>query len=505
MDAVNPDYMVVRLLYSGSKIPVWVLPGTMLFGLFPVIGQIYHGALPYYVGLPAYALFGTGIVGIRLANLLFGLIVIAAAGGFLRAFRVYPIIGSVCLAALAVDPGFLFSFRTQFYITLLPLAFLLTSIALIECRKSRLTSWISVAAGFLAGASVYGYFIYAFLLPAAALHAFWRSCGAPYQRRLAFRWLVGLVLGVTPYLLGMLLILRATGGVRGFLHFIVHNLNELGAASSPMPLVERVSYFGTMVSWTLQDVGPASMMLHGTLPITFPGIKFALLLAVPALGLIVSLILRPRFSGLVVLASMFVGMFTLVLFFGNRLWLHHAALLLPVAYIALALTMDLFLALFAAKFGWLPSAGASALVLPLLVGNVVDRQAIFSELQRTGGVGLSSDAIPRFAEESLQSGALTHAFFPDWGVFMPFAMVTHGAIQITTGFAPEDAFRTLCDGKDALLALMDGQGPDRLPDWIKEVGWGQPDITIYRQRDGNPVLTAIRWRALTVDHPLCPK
>ena len=88
---------------------------------------------------------------------------------------------------------------------------------------------------------------------------------------------------------------------------------------------------------------------------------------------------------------------------------------------------------------------------------------------------------------------------------MPFAMVTHGAIQITTGFAPEDAFRTLCDGKDALLALMDGQGPDRLPDWIKEVGWGQPDITIYRQRDGNPVLTAIRWRALTVDHPLCPK
>ena len=112
MDAVNPDYMVVRVLNPATSVPIWVLPGTMLFGLFPVLGQIYHGALPFYIGLPVYAVFGTGVVGVRLANLLFGLIVLAASASFLRAFRVNGYIAGFCLAALALDPEFLFSFRT---------------------------------------------------------------------------------------------------------------------------------------------------------------------------------------------------------------------------------------------------------------------------------------------------------------------------------------------------------------------------------------------------------
>ena len=58
MDAVNPDYIVPRLLNpAAAEMPAWVIPGTLLFGKLPTIIAIYHGALPYYLGLPVYALF----------------------------------------------------------------------------------------------------------------------------------------------------------------------------------------------------------------------------------------------------------------------------------------------------------------------------------------------------------------------------------------------------------------------------------------------------------------
>ena len=85
----------------------------------PTIVQVYHGALPFYIGMPLYALLGTGVFGVRIANFIFGTIVIIAASIFLRAFRVRPIFVGLALTTLVLDPGFLFSFRTQFYITLL--------------------------------------------------------------------------------------------------------------------------------------------------------------------------------------------------------------------------------------------------------------------------------------------------------------------------------------------------------------------------------------------------
>jgi len=504
MDAVNPDYLVVRLLNPGTDMPDWTLPGTLLFGLFPVIGQIYHGALPFYVGLPVYALFGTGIVGVRLANLVFGLIVLVAAGVFLRVFRVRPAIAGICLAALALDPGFLFCFRTQFYITLLPFALLLFSVALVERRRMTPTPRLAVAAGFLAGFSVYGYFIYIFLAPVAAAHALWRWREEQNRRRLALWWLLGLAFGGAPYLVGMLLILIETGSVHGFLNFITSYLKGLGVAEAPTSLSQRFSYFYTMVWWTLFDVGPSMVMLQKAVPLFLPTFKLVVLLAVPALGLVVNLIRSPRSPGLFIVAGFFLGAAALVGTFGTRLWLHHVSFLPPLLYLALALTLELLATRFAARRAVLAAVVAIGLVLPLAAGNAIDRQAVLSELARTGGVGLTSDAVERFAEDSLHSPVPTHAFFPDWGVFMPFEMITRGRVPLTTGFTPQDARRRLCGGQDALLALMVGPGPDRLPAWIDEVGWGQPDIATYWQRDGVPVLTAIRWHASAPVHPVCP-
>jgi hypothetical protein len=125
------------------------------------------------------------------------------------------------------------------------------------------------------------------------------------------------------------------------------------------------------------------------------------------------------------------------------------------------------------------------------------------DLERTGGVGLASEAIERFAEDSRSNPESAFAFFPDWGVFMPFEMVTGGQIPLLADFSPEAARRKLCEGQDALLAIINDKGLDRLAPWIDAVGWGSPEIVVYRQRDNVPVLTSVRWRASAPTHPAC--
>jgi hypothetical protein len=500
MDAVNPDYMVVRLLHPHAAVPIWILAGQLLLGRFPVLVQIYHGALPFYVGLPVYVAVGTGLIGIRLANLVFGGLVTASAGLFLRSFGVQPFIAALALVALALDTGFLFSFRTQFYITLLPLALIFASVALVEYRRDHPTPLIAVLAGFCAGLSVYGYFIYCFLLPAVAAHAAWRWHGRVEWRRTLLWWIAGLALGGSPYLLAAVLVFIYAGGLQGFFDVINTSLNTLGVADSSLSLTQRILNFWTTVSWTIRDVGPPDMMLSEVPLILLPLIKTFLLLALPAAGLLASLSARLRSPGLLVAVGLFVGQAVLFIVFGSRLWLHHAAPLLPILYVALALALDQV----ARVVGPRPGAVAAAVVLsPLLAGNAYDRHSVFALLAQTGGVGLTSDAIERFAQDSVSVHVPTRAFFPDWGVFMPFEMITRGRIPLSTDFSPQEARHTLCSGKDVLLGLTVHPGPDRLPAWISETNWGTPDITIYRQRNDVPELIAVRWHAATQPTGAC--
>jgi hypothetical protein len=485
-------------------VPDWTPRGTLLFGRMPLLGQIYHGALPLYVGLPVYVLFGTGVVGIRLANLLFGALVLAAVAAFLRAFKVRAAIAGACAVALALDPGFLFAFRTQFYITLLPVAALLASVALLEARHDAPTRRVAAACGCLAGIAVYGYFIYLFLLPAVALHAAWRWGARSDQRALALAWLAGAAIGTSPYLLALLLMTIANGGVHGMLQAINTSVTSL-AITTKLSLPQRLGFFAKMAVWTIHGAGPAAAMLHRPAPQSMAALKTVLLLAIPTSGLLLSLARPPRSPGLVVIAGCLAGCAALFAVFGNRLWLHHAVPILPLLYIGLALTLDLLASWAKPRRALLATLAACAVAAPLLAANWLDQQATFGALETTGGVGLASEALDRFAADSAAAAARTSAFFPDWGVFMPFEMITHGRIPISTGFPPEAARQALCHGRDVLVALVDARKPDRLEGWIGEVGWGQPDITPYYQRDGVPVLTAIRWHASAKAHAPCPR
>ena len=84
MDAVNPDYMAVRLLNRRhEQVLPWLLPGNYLDGRYPILISFYHGSQQMWLGLPFFWLFGTTVTGLRLTHAMFALGVLAAMYAFL--------------------------------------------------------------------------------------------------------------------------------------------------------------------------------------------------------------------------------------------------------------------------------------------------------------------------------------------------------------------------------------------------------------------------------------
>src|SRR5208282_972642 len=276
MDAVNPDYMVVHILHPlATNLPVWSMPGNMLLGRFPLVGGIYSGALPLYLGLPIYWVFGTGIEGIRLSHMVFGLVVLTGGAAFLRAWNVRPLIVAIALCALALDPAFLFAWRTQFYITLLPLAPLFASVALTQSTREAASRRTAVLAGLLAGIACYGYFIFGFLVPTAFVHA-WIVSRRSGQVTVIW-WLAGFAMGVAPHALAAALLWHATGGAADFIAYIRGTLASLSPGQSHLALFQRVTLFFDYVRLSVLGYGPKAMMIQ-QYPSSAPTLRLVLLL-----------------------------------------------------------------------------------------------------------------------------------------------------------------------------------------------------------------------------------
>ena len=222
-------------------------------------------------------------------------------------------------------------------------------------------------------------------------------------------------------------------------------------------------------------------------------VRAALVVAMPAAVFAFGAFSRRPVPGLASCAGLAASFFVLALVFGDRLWAHHFAAVVPILYAGFIIALDRVAT-------GLPSVGVrrslvAAMIIPLAFINGVNQQVFATELRASGGVGLASDAIVRFAEQSQASAPQTHFFFPDWGVFMSFAMITAGRFPYEMNFDPVAARRELCGGNDVVLALVHTHGDLRLDGWARLVDWSAPRTEAFRQRDGSIVLDVARWRA----------
>ena len=493
MDAVNPDYMVARILGSGARsFAGWAPPGNDLLHRFPVLVGLHHGSMQFWLGLPLFAIFGMSVTGLRLVHMCFALGVLAASYWLLLRGGVRRWLAAGACIALALDPAFVFAFRTQGYITMAPFALLMLTVgALMRARDTvdrKRTAWLIVSGG-MAGLACFGYFIYSFFLPCLLIAASRLPSGRNRMRNVG--WLcLGIALGASPYVAGYALIAYDMKSIRGAWSHLISVEPGLGLAARNGSLAERFDHLVEMFDMVLTDSWHRTLMFREDSRSAVERWKAVALVALPLAGWLA--IERMRISSWMVrvlvglLASYVAG--TLV--FGTRLAGHHFMPLVPLVYVTLAASAESLLTRFGAM---LVRAGVWVAGCVLLALNVAADSREIAMLQRTGGVATFSDAINRFGSDLAAGTGDDLLAFPDWGLFMPVAFLTHARYEMEPILNEAQLRRALCGGRDVVVGLIDGDRASRARALQDALRWSAPYVHPYRQRDGTIAFEAFRF------------
>jgi len=492
-DEVAPDYNVVRVLnWNHPHITGDALPGNLVFGRLPILNGLHYGTQTMWLGLPAFWVFGTSVAGLRITHGLFALGILAAVYALLCAAGVRRWWAAGACAALAVDPAFVYSFRTQGYLSLAPSAWMFLSLYALQrtatATVERQSRWLALG-GLMMGLAFSGYFIYIFFAPviAVAVLLWVGPRGVPPQRtkRLAY-WIAGFAIGTLPYIIGYGLLIISEGGLAAGWAYIVYAQELAGGRATDFSFNDRVAFFQIIVRLAFSNASHHVLIFGEDVPAVGAELKMLLLLGLPPLLWVIAEYRKRATPMLRILLGMQICFVPWALYFGGRLWAHHYEPLIPIAYATLALALLTLVGDPAAKWRrWIYAAPFA--VLLVLNAAAIDDEA--AALRAKGGVGLYSDAINHFADDILRGRRDDYVVMPDWGLFTSAVFLTGGTVEMDTYEQFPHARDVLCAGRNVSVALINGDRAARFANWQKELEWGPPIIKDYRQRDGTIVFS----------------
>jgi hypothetical protein len=450
MDAINPDYLAARMADPGTATTAGVLPGNLLWKRWPLLaGGLYHGSIHAYLTLPFYLVFGGTVLSLRLAHLCLGMIVVVSAATFLWKTTHSKLATASATLALVTDPGFIFTFRTQAYITTFPIVAILYGLAQLYEPGGRRQKHLFVA-GLCVGAAIWGYFIYGFMIPGIMLviAADRRTRHSGILRSLTV-FVIGTGLGLLPYVVGYTSLFVRVGGVH-------QGLEWMSQAISSAHVISDESYSDRLHFVLRQVLATATGAWHWT---TFfstdpePGygqaVKFAGLVLLPVAALPLAFKPGPRTRAFWFTLPPILSYVLVASLFGGRLGGHHFCLLLPMFYVLAAISI-LMLAdrLF-------PSRGrAVVFALPCVAAMAVNLMffAMFiSRLEGQGGAGPYSSIVSDYPVRARHDGDRTPRVFMDWGGLFQFIYLTEGKIPAYDGSQLQAVLCRYNDGKVVFL------------------------------------------------------
>jgi hypothetical protein len=425
----------------------------------------------------------------------------------MRAAQAPAWIAAMLCTALALDPSFLFAFRTQHYILLLPFVFSAAALLLADAAQAvqdgRRALVLIAASGLLGGIACYGYFVYFAFAPALAWFALANRTAAITRKRTLLAWGTGFAVGISPYPIGLALMVDALGGVSAAFAWLATTTANLKAGIDFGGPLDRVFWFGDQLQ-SMVTAEEFTRFLFGEQVGQSGAWSKTAFFAVAVLATMASLraVRRADRIGLA-LAACLAGLFVLTLIFGRRLMAHHFLPALPILYVLLAIGASRWAQGASTTREPAPRADArlrtvmivvSAIAVALVALNAVNARSVLERLRQTRGVWLFHESVTRFAEaEARQAGSVFY-YFPDWGLFTSFAMITHGKLPFLAEFPTGQARMFLCSGRDVVVATTEG-GDRRIADWTTKIGWTEPHIDYHRQRDGSLVFQTSRWFA----------
>ena len=495
-DAVNPDYLAAKILAGSnyiSNFPPW--------DAFPVLGNWYHGVMHTYFGLIFFNIFGFSVFSLRVAHAVFGFAILLISHTILSKGTGSRAFSLLFMGIFALDPAFVFAFRTQNYITMSPAFFLLFSVYLLLTVSVSTESVTTPRAGskfiwsgVFAGWSFYGYFIYIFFLPAFLVmiamlsKKFSRSF---FQTTLV--WLIGFATGAFLYFYGYAGLLVE---YKGFSEFAKH-ASDLKIAGNQISILDRpyLSVMNAMSSlsgdyqYGLIFGEKKSPTVHGTVKLTV----LIILSAIPVVVLFRRKLIDDFHAYILLLIFSF---FLVSLFFGTRLAPHHMIPLLPLLYIAVGIGLyrvgDLF-----SNFVNVKKIAAIVLVITLFILAALNlqHQNIFqTKLLETGGVNYYSDSQTLLAEGAMHDPKPSYYVFQEWGFSGSFAFLTAGKVPFNSSLDDWAISRVPCN-RDLVFVFWGLSNP-----LVESFAINHGHIAtrrVFYQRDG-----AVSFTSLTVNDRL---
>lgn len=198
LDAVNPDYMAVQILFPKEN-SNWMVP----YSFIPLLGQLYHGTVTLFFQIMGILLTGNvSVLLLRSINAFYVLSICIILYAIMSESNIEKWVRGATVLLIALSPQVFSFIRTQYYIKLPGTFFLLLSYYLLQrsCKPGKAFKDL-IWSGVLAGLAFYSYFIYIFFAPAICLVLFLRLRKTGNIHWISF-WGVGFWAGSVPYIIG---------------------------------------------------------------------------------------------------------------------------------------------------------------------------------------------------------------------------------------------------------------------------------------------------------------
>ena len=479
MDSVNPEYWIARTLNPEIANPVWIPPTVGP----PALLTLYAGTQNYYFELPIIKILGFSNFSLRFAQSLIGVFILLIVYKIISHVTSRPKVGFLATLLLAIDPSFVFSFRTQFQVMLGGVVWFLLSLYFLFKSRIPDRSFTVYLSGISYGLAIYSYFIYVFFFPALLFIIIKK-----HRHNLAknFRWILGLTFGLLPYAYGYLSMLVAVGSWKSTLELIKGWLVMLNpAASSNESFLTRITSAVQLGYQAFLNVGNQSVLIGELSTPRSADLKWAaiclVLVGAIMLGIKGSANSTPSSSRefIKIGCLLFVSYVFMAAIFGGRLAPHHFILLVPLVYMGIGLSLAQFLSVKVPKY-YLQSF-VLFFVISVSSLSILQSNLTYNRLEETGGTGLATNALTNLAIDARQDPDNSIYIFPDWGFFMPFAFQTQNKVTYSLDASPASIESYLTQDKVVKVAFWSIESWEKNKtalenyginfEWTKEIYW----------------------------------
>lgn len=462
-----------------------------------MLGNHYHGVMHTYFGLAFFKVFGFSVFSLRIAHAIFGFGILLISHQLLTratGSRVFPLL---VIGVLALDPAFIFAFRTQSYITLSPLFFLLLSLySLLLIRpgngvfsRSGAQRGLLIVSGFLGGWAFYGYFIYIFFVPAFIVIVVHLSRGLGHSTlKMSLYWLTGFLLGTFLYFIGYGMLWSELGG----LDEILKSASGLRIEGNSIEWHDRPYLLFQHVVASIAGNYQYSVIFNQAAPVAYGVVKSMTMLFVIMVAVPLAAVRRQFDASLGYVLLLIASYLVILLGLASRIAPHHTIPLLPLLYIFMGIS------LYRAGFGLLRGVtgfprkitrAAFALAVLFLVVLNLEHQNVFQEqLVETGGVKYYSDSLTLLAEEARHDPDPPYYVFGEWGFTGAFVFLTEGKIPYASSM--DEWAIGLVPCSDDLYILFWGLSNPTVESFADTQG-RVLTRKVYYQRDGVVSFTAL--------------